>query len=92
MKLKKSLKGGACQSTGCTNKQRLIYSTQGDVGCSYAKNLGGQRLNYLLPNSQKGGNKSYNKKKNIKKNIKIDLSPKITGGKELYDAIDLLFK
>ena len=31
-------------------------------------------------------------KKNIKKNIKIDLSPKITGGKELYDAIDLLFK
>ena len=32
------------------------------------------------------------KKKIFKKNIKIDLSTKITGGKELYDAIDLLFK
>ena len=36
--------------------------------------------------------KKKRKKKITKKNIKIDLSTKITGGKELYDAIDLLFK
>jgi|TARA_Y100001970_G_C13419000_1_gene455637 hypothetical protein len=32
------------------------------------------------------------KKKIIEKKIKIDLSSKVTGRKELYDLLDLLFK
>ena len=62
MKDKKSLKGGACQSTGCLNNQRLYYSTQGKVQCNNAANRGGQVFKYLLPSSQKGGKKSYKSK------------------------------
>jgi hypothetical protein len=37
-------------------------------------------------------NKKIIKKQILKNNKKIDLCCKITGGKELYDLIDLLFR